>query len=112
MTANPTHKWTFAPRFPARAFGWNGSKLACQRLKEATVEIQKVAKSDPLLAAEGAILLLERLWPAFQQIDTSSGALGNAIYHTVATMIDLLITAPADPKTRTKWLDRLWEAFE
>jgi len=53
----PVHKWTYQARFRANAFGWKASNLACQRLKESVAEIRKVAKSDPLLAAEGVVLL-------------------------------------------------------
>jgi len=66
------HSWEFRKFFRARAFGWKGSSLAIQRIKEAVREIRKT--KDPILKAEGAILLMERLWPALQQVDSSSGA--------------------------------------
>ena len=106
------HKWIFTSRLRARAFGWSSSPLACQRIKEAVAEIQLVARQDPLRAAEGAIVFMERLWPALEQVDSSSGALGSAASRGVATLIDLILAAPADAKTRAKWLDRLWEAFQ
>jgi hypothetical protein len=74
------HTWTFKPRLRAKAFGWNGSHLARQRLNEAVTEIQKAAKVDPVAAGDGVVTLMERIWPAFQSIDTSSGALGGAVY--------------------------------
>jgi len=40
------HKWQFPTRFRARAFGWRGSRLACQRIREAVSEIKKVSKAD------------------------------------------------------------------
>lgn len=103
-------KWEFRNRFRTNAFGWKGSKLAIQRLKEAAKEIRKT--KDPILAAEGALLLLERLWPALQQIDSSSGALGNATNAAVHDLVQLIIDAPAEAKLRDKWLDRLWKAME
>ena len=103
-------KWEFRNRFRTNAFGWKGSKLAIQRLKEAVREIRKA--KDPILCAEGAILLLERLWPALQQIDSSSGALGNATNVAVHDLVQLLIDAPAEAKLRDKWLERLWQAME
>lgn len=112
MKTTPTHKWTFPSRLRARTFGWSSSPLACQRIKEAVSEIQTVARQDPVRAAEGAILFLERLWPALEQVDSSTGALGNATQRAVATLLEVLIAAPADAKTRAKWLDRLWEAFQ
>ena len=40
------HTWAFKASLRARAFGWNGSSLACRRLSEAVSEIKKVAKVD------------------------------------------------------------------
>src|ERR1700730_11858558 len=74
------HRWAFKARFRAHAYGWRGSSLASTRLKEAVREINSVAKSDRVLAAEGGVSLMERLWPALEDIDTSSGALGGAIH--------------------------------
>lgn len=107
----PAHKWTFKSRFRANAYGWKGTALATKRLKEAVAEIKKVAKSDPFAAADGAVALMERIWPALQGIDSSSGALGSAVYRTLEALIPLVIEAPADQKTRRKWLDRLYEAI-
>ena len=111
MTQTKAHKWTFTARFRTNAFGWRGSSLACKRIKEAVSEIRKVARKDPLSGAEGAIKLMEKLWPALQHVDSSSGALGGAVDHAVGVLIDWVADAPADEKTRAKWLDRLWEAF-
>ena len=74
------HKWTFKARFRTSAYGWRGSSLAIKRLKEAVSEITKVAKREPVLAADGAVALMERLWPALQDIDSSTGALGRAVF--------------------------------
>jgi hypothetical protein len=65
-----------------------------------------------VLAADGAVSLMERLWPAFEQIDTSSGALGGAVNWTLGELIPVIATAPADVKTRDRWLDRLWQAIQ
>ncbi len=104
------HRWAFKARFRARSYGWRGSALASKRLKEAVREINSVAKSDRVLAAEGCVSLMERLWPALEDIDTSSGALGGAIHRTLAELIPILISAPADVKTRGAWLERLFQA--
>ena len=103
----PSYPWTFRPRFRARGFSWRGSSLAAQRLKEAVAEIKAVGRQDPLLAADGALILMERLWPAVEQIDSSSGALGTAVGKTVHALLDLLIAAPADPDLRESSLTRL-----
>ena len=44
MKQTKRHKWTFTARFRRNAFGWNGSRLACQKIKEAVSEIKKVAR--------------------------------------------------------------------
>ena len=74
--ARSVHKWSFPGRFRAVAFGWKASRLACQRLREAVSEIKKVADKDPLIGAEGAVRLMEKIWPALEHVDSSSGALG------------------------------------
>ncbi len=108
----PTHKWAFRSRFRTNAFGWKASKLASQRLKEAISEIKAVARVDPLIAADGAILLMEKLWPALAEVDTSSGALGNAVNRAVHELLGIVIAAPADEHLRERWLERLWTAVE
>src|ERR1700682_6678716 len=108
MTNGP--RWVFKARFRPCAFGRRGPALASKRLKEAVREINSVAKSDRVLAAEGCVSLMERLWPALEDIDTSSGALGGAIHRTLAELIPILISAPADVKTRGAWLERLFQA--
>ena len=105
------HTWTFKPHLRSGAFGWRGSQLACQRLKEAVAEIKKVARAEPVIAAEGVVCLMERIWPAFQGIDTSSGALGGAVNWAQDELLPIAIAAGADRKTRDKWLDRLWQAI-
>ena len=106
------HTWTFKARLRAHAFGWNGSHLACQRLEEAVKEIKSAAKTDAVLAGDGFVTLAERIWPAFEGVDTSSGALGGAVYRAQNELLPIAIEAPADPATRGKWLDRLWQAIE
>ena len=100
------HTWTFKARLRSRAFGWRGSHLACQRLKQAVTEIKKVDRVDPVLAGDGVVTVMERIWPAFQHIDTSSGALGGAVYWAQNELLPIAIEAPADRKVRDKWLDR------
>jgi hypothetical protein len=49
-------------------------------VKEAVSEIKKVARKDPLLGGEGAVLLLEKVSPALEHVDSSSGAIGRAVW--------------------------------
>ena len=58
------------------------------------------------------MLLLEKLSPALCQVDSSSGALGNATYATVQELAPLISNAPVSTSVRQKWLDRLFEAIQ
>jgi len=111
MAKAPAHEWTFRDRFRRHAFGWR-SQPAIKRIKEAVSEIKKVARKDPLLGAEGAVLFLEKVSPAIEQVDSSSGAIGTAVNHAVSTLAELIATAPAGADIRAKWLERLWEAYQ
>ncbi len=108
----PTTSWAFRTRFRRSAFGWKGTQLAIGRINEALAEIGAVARHDPASAAEGAVLLLEKLSPALCQIDSSSGALGNATYATVQELAPLISNAPVSTAVRQKWLDSLFEAIQ
>jgi hypothetical protein len=103
------HRWEFKPRFRRHAFGWR-SQPAIQRLKQAVAEIKKVARTDAVLATEGAVVLIERLSPALEHVDSSSGAIGTAVNNAIATLVPLIAGAPADAKTRATWLERLFGA--
>lgn len=111
MTNHNTHKWTFPARFRAGIYSWKASRLAGKRLREAVSEIKKIARKDPVLGADGAVRLIVKLWPALEHIDSSSGAIGTAVNKTLDALIPVIIKAPADDKTRSKWLDQLWQAM-
>lgn len=111
MAKASPYKWEFRARFRRHAFGWK-SQPAIKRIKEAVSEIRKVARSDKLLAAEGAVLFLEKVSPALEHVDSSSGAIGTAVNNAIAVLVDLIARAPADAETRQKWLERLWEAYQ
>lgn len=106
-----TYKWQFAPRFRRNAFGWK-SDAPIQRIKEALAEIKAVAKKEPVLAAEGAVLFLEKLAPAIEQVDSSSGAIGSAVNRAIEALVPIIGKAEVDTLTRQRWLVRLWEAFQ
>jgi len=80
-------------------------------LAAAASEIRAINRADPVTAAEGVVALAERIWPAFEQIDTASGALGSAVFRTLEDLTPILIVAPADEPTRAKWLARLRQAI-
>ncbi|MEI6719178.1 MAG: hypothetical protein WCO67_00300 [Betaproteobacteria bacterium] len=109
-TASSRHPWRFPSHFRRGSFGWKGSRLAIERIHEALTEIRGVAKTDPILAAEGAVRLLERLSPALEHIDSSSGAIGSAVNGAIAELVPLIAAAPVQLKVRQKWLERLFVA--
>lgn len=105
------HKWQFAARFRRHAFGWR-SDTPITRIKEALAEIKQVGRKEPVLAAEGAIILLEKLSPALEQVDSSSGALGSAVNKAIGTLVSIIAEAEVEPRIRQCWLGRLWRALQ
>lgn len=105
------HKWQFTSRFRRNAFGWK-SDAPIQRIKEAIAEIKLVAKKDPVLAAEGAVTLLEKLPPALEQVDSSSGALGSAVHRAMDILVPIIAKPNVESVIRHRWLERLWAAVE
>ncbi len=55
-------------------------------------------------------MLLERVSPALEHVDSSSGAIGTAVNRTIAELVPVIAGAPADASTRAARLDRLFEA--
>jgi hypothetical protein len=109
MTKAESHKWEFKARFRRHAFGWK-SQPAIQRVKQAVAEIKRVARMDPVLAGEGAVTFLERLSPALEHVDGSSGAIGTAVNNAITELVPVIAGAPADSNIRAAWLERLFEA--
>jgi len=112
MVSTAKHKWTFRARFRRNTFGWKSSKLAVKRIKEAVAEIKKVARKDSVLGAEGVVIFLEKLSPAIEQVDSSSGSLGTAVHNAIEVMIPTISKTDINNKTREQWLNRLWQAIE
>ena len=96
------HKWALKPAMHAGLYTWRSAAKAVERLKSATSEIKAVNRADPIAAADGVVALAERIWPAFEHIDTSSGSLGGVVYRTLTELVQVLIDAPADEPTRAK----------
>ena len=109
MSKPDAHKWEFKPRFRRHAFGWR-SQPAILRVRQAVAEIKKVARKDAVVAAEGAVTFLERVSPALENIDSSSGAIGIAVNRAIEELVSVIARASADETTREAWLERLWEA--
>ena len=106
-----THKWLFTSHFRRHAYGWR-SDTPIQRLKEAVSEIKQAARKEPVLAAEGAVLLLEKISPALEHVDSSSGALGTAVNRAIASLAPIIAKADVSHTTREQWLERLWQAIQ
>ncbi|WP_455285803.1 hypothetical protein [Cupriavidus necator] len=106
-----SHKWQFSQRFRRHAFGWR-SDVPIPRIKEALAEIKQVARTEPILAAEGAVKFLEKVSPALEHVDSSSGAIGTAVNRAIESLVPIIANAPVDTNTRQRWLDRLWEAIQ
>ncbi len=111
MTKTDGDTWEFRARFRRHAFGWK-SVPAIRRVRQAVDEIRKVAHRDSVRGAEGAVLFLERVSPALEHVDSSSGAIGTAVNHAITELVTIIAGAPADAKTRARWLERLWNAHE
>lgn len=109
MRKPEAHHWQFRTRFRRNAFGWK-SQPAIKRIKEAVSEIKKVARKDKVMAAEGAVLFLEKVSPALEHVDSSSGAIGTAVNNAIAALADIIAAASVDERTRDEWLERLFEA--
>jgi hypothetical protein len=105
-----THKWQFPPRFRRNTFGWT-SQQPISRIKEAVSEIKRVARKDPVLGAEGAVLFLEKIAPAIARVDASSGAISTAVNHAIETLVHLIAKAEVERARRERWLQRLWLAL-
>lgn len=106
-----TYKWQFAPRLRYHAFGWKSDK-PIQRIKEALTEIKQIAKKKPELAAEGAVLFLEKISPAIEQVDSSSGAIGSMVNRAIETLVPIIAKAKMEQPVRDRWLERLWDAIQ
>ena len=105
-------QWRFRSRLRRSAWGWRGTKPAIVAIDEALSEIIAVNRHDPVLAAEGAIIFLEKISPAVRGVDSSSGALGGATYSAIHVLVPIIAAAPVSEPVRAKWLNRLFEAIQ
>ena len=109
MSKGRSVPWEFTRRFRRGAYGWK-SEPAIRGVRRAVTEISKVARRDPVLGAEGAVLFLERVSRALENVDGSSGAIGHAVNHAIEALVAIIARAPVDATAREGWLERLWEA--
>lgn len=106
-----SHAWTFTARFRKHAFGWR-SQPAITRVREAVAEIRKVAKKEPALAGEGAVTFFERVSPAIEHVDGSSGSMSAAVHAAIGALVPIIGAAPVDASTREDWLTRVLQAID
>ncbi len=55
---------------------------------------------------------MEKLSPALQHVDSSSGALGTAVNNAIDILVSFIVKAGVDQPIRQRWLERLWQALE
>jgi len=89
-----------------------GQKDMPDDIKEAVSEIKRVARKDPVLGGEGAVLFFEKISPAIERVDSSSGAIGTAVNNAIDALVPIIARAPAKDKLRDKWIEHLWLAVE
>jgi hypothetical protein len=111
-TKNNKHNWEFTKYFRANVYGWKGTALASKRIKDAVKEIKSVAQKEPVTAAEGAVLFIEKCWRAIEHIDSSSGAIGTAVNNALIEMVQIIHDAPLAIQERQKLTERIWESWQ
>ncbi len=104
------HKWLFTSSL--RYHGFTFTDKPIPYIKEALSEIRLMCKSQPELAAHGAVLFLEKISPAIELVDSSSPALCKAVNSAIQILMPILIKAKVEQRVRDRWLERLWEALQ
>ncbi len=54
---------------------------------------------------------LEKVSPALEHVDSSSGAIGTAVNHAIEELVSIIAKAPVNLGRRARWLERLWDAY-
>src|SRR5258705_10151151 len=62
--------------------------------------------------SDGAVFLLEKLSPALEQVDSSSGALGTAVNRAIEALVPVIAGVDAPALMRERWLERLFDALQ
>lgn len=101
--------WAFLARLQPDAARTPG-ELALG-LHRAVGELRRAARTDPLRAGEGALLLCERLPATLAGIDDPLGTVAAAVVRSLDAIAPLIAAAPTSPGSRDAWLARLWAAI-
>jgi hypothetical protein len=104
--------WAFRTNFRRGALGWRSSHIAVERVRAAVDEITREAGKNPGRSAEGIVVLFERISPAFENVDDSSGYLGDEIRAAIDDLVPKFRDAPLSDAERRSYLTRLWKAVE
>jgi hypothetical protein len=101
-------------RFPLSTSGFRLALSAADSTSEgrAVTEIKRAARTDPLLAADGAVLLLEKLSPALEQVDSSSDALGSAVNRAIEALVPIIAAPDVTESVREAWLERIFDPLQ
>jgi hypothetical protein len=58
------------------------------------------------------VIFIEKLSPALEQVDSSSGSLGTTVNRAIDILVPIIAKSHVDKRIRQQWLERLWEAVE
>ena len=72
----------------------------------------QVARREPVVAADGAVSLLEKLSPALERVDSSFGAPGTAVNRAVDALVPVIAGVDAPAVMRERLLERLFDALQ
>jgi hypothetical protein len=72
---------------------------------EAVSKIKRFRRTGPVLAAESAVLFLEKVSLALEHVDSSSGATGTAVNRAIKELVPVIAQAPAEHFRRGEWLE-------
>lgn len=67
---------------------------------------------SPYWPPRAAVLFLEKLAPAIEEVDSSSVAIGSSVNRAIETLVPIISKADVARAVREKWLNRLFEARE
>ncbi len=105
------YQWMFRNQFYRHAFGPR-VQLAAKKIQLALAEIRMIASKDSNLAAEGAVLFLQKISPALENSDVHSPIIRKAVDTAISTLAPIIAKADASSKQRHWWLKKLLEAHE
>jgi hypothetical protein len=72
----------------------------------------QVARRELVVAADGAVSLLERLSRALERVDSSFGAPGTVVNRAVDAPVPVIAGVDAPAVMRERWLERLFDALQ